>query len=43
MIQSSRRKDKTKVGLSTTTSSLPENTRKARIETQLSGNNTIPK
>jgi hypothetical protein len=43
MIQSSRRKDKTKVGLSMTTSSLADNTRKARIETQLSGNNTIPK
>jgi hypothetical protein len=43
MIQSSRRKDKTKVGLSTTTSSLADNTRKSRIQTQLSGNNTIPK
>jgi hypothetical protein len=42
-IQSSRRKDKTKVGLSTTTSSLADNTRKARIQAQLSGNNTVPK
>jgi hypothetical protein len=43
MIQSSRHKDKTKVGLSMTTSSLADNTRKAIIQTQLSGNNTIPK